>query len=1364
MEIYEGDRSLFRADFPTDIPGYEDILLALEVDEPKKRIKWPTSQGRIWTDFKLVLLHEGGRDILRVVFIIKWNTTTSPNYISSAASQKPPILLDVLEKYFPDPNTSKVDAWTPHDFYQSVHVPEKHDRVSASLHVDGLRSGLYPFQKRTVQWLLKKEGVEWSGPQQGVVPSPDTGDSSLPLSFFATKDALGKPCFVSHLFGVVTRDIAPFYAPEQALKGGILAEEMGLGKTVEILSLISLHKRPQSLSLSVFDPFSAENVRPTSTTLIVAPTSICLQWITESEKHTPDLKVMHYLGIKRHRKTNYNDLLEEMASADVVVSTYTVLSEELNFTKLNPEKTLRRAAKYPREKSPLMALQFFRVVMDEAQMIESGVSKPALLARMVPRVNSWCVTGTPITKEVGDLVGLLIFLRYEPFASYKHVWSTLLASHKENFRKLFGSLALRHSKQIVRSELRLPAQHRYVITMPFTPIEEQHYQELFNQMCDDAGLDTQGAPLTDTWEADQAADSMRRWLVRLRQTALHPQVGHHNRKALGRREGPLRTVDEVLDLMMEQVEVAIRTDQRNLLVSKLKRGQLYENSPRVKEALAIWIEAATEALEVVEDCREQLHQELERSAEEAKSSMKSSRNSTDSDAESIDAQKETEETSRLGTLRNRLRSALEVQHMAIFLCASAHFQIKTRPEMTEPDSDEFRTLEKLEVDGYEDAKKLRQEILQDIYEKADRLMNKISKKASTQSFVQLPEFPLKIPKGGIESRRIMEKLDLLAMALDAQANQLDEWREQTIQFLLKPLVDEDEGNEITGDEYEESTKTQDEVMVYVQALRAVIADRHDALTGQENKLIEHEVKISLKLASEGRGAAPQKTIELLKARDAIKPPRGMGSIRGIVSELKALYNTLRVDAENGINRAQHELAIVENQLTTTHRQLTWQTKATIKLEKEIELFTKLMNARVEYYRQLQQVSDMVAPYEGRNNDMVLTKMQQEEEKLTHKVAAGKAKRRYLIHLRMESGNPEDQRICVICRENFEVGSLTVCGHQFCKECIHMWWAAHHNCPVCKKKLIQADLHDITYKPQELTLQTETQPHDRQSPNAKRKRSTIYTEISTDILQKIKSIDLDGPSFTTKVDTLCRHLIWLRDSEPGAKSIIYSQFKEFLDVLALAFQRFRIGYASIDKPNGIKRFKEDPSVECFLLHARAHSSGLNLVNANHVFLCEPLLNTALELQAIARVDRIGQEQETNVWLYLVDGTVEESIHALSVRRRMEHIGQRLSHPDSNTNYRNKGKARELTLGDGEVLEGNLEVANSLELEEAELTQLLDKGKGGEMVKQEDLWECLFGGNQQRNQQTQRALESSNLRNNVEVARHLRAEAAEGRSGA
>jgi len=199
------------------------------------------------------------------------------------------------------------------------------------------------------------------------------------------------------------------------------------------------------------------------------------------------------------------------------------------------------------------------------------------------------------------------------------------------------------------------------------------------------------------------------------------------------------------------------------------------------------------------------------------------------------------------------------------------------------------------------------------------------------------------------------------------------------------------------------------------------------------------------------------------------------------------------------------------------------------------------------------------------------------------------------------------------------------------------------------------------------------------------------------------------------------------------------------VLRTAFTRHQIGFTAFADARGIEEFKANPGIECFLLHARAHSSGLNLVNANHVILCEPLLNTALELQAIARVDRIGQQHETTVWLYIVDGTVEESIYNLSVQRRMEHMGRNM-----------KGKSKESTP---ELLDSSLEVANALEMQEAQLSKLMRKGKlSGEEVAKADLWTCLFGN---KVKSTAVDEQSERLRKDPAIRRYLVAEAAEAR---
>lgn len=101
--------------------------------------------------------------------------------------------------------------------------------------------------------------------------------------------------------------------------------------------------------------------------------------------------------------------------------------------------------------------------------------------------------------------------------------------------------------------------------------------------------------------------------------------------------------------------------------------------------------------------------------------------------------------------------------------------------------------------------------------------------------------------------------------------------------------------------------------------------------------------------------------------------------------------------------------------------------------------------------------------------------------------------------------------------------------------------------------------------------------------------------------------------------------------------------------------------------------------------------------------------------------------------------------------MEHIGRAISN--------GKGKSKEGTPD--EILDVNIEQANSMELQEASLSTLLTTNNqgGGEIVHNEDLWNCLFGGINRKN--TKGAIDNHELRNNREVRRHLIGEAAAGR---
>ena len=141
----------------------------------------------------------------------------------------------------------------------------------------------------------------------------------------------------------------------------------------------------------------------------------------------------------------------------------------------------------------------------------------------------------------------------------------------------------------------------------------------------------------------------------------------------------------------------------------------------------------------------------------------------------------------------------------------------------------------------------------------------------------------------------------------------------------------------------------------------------------------------------------------------------------------------------------------------------------------------------------------------------------------------------------------------------------------------MWWNLHRTCPTCKNRLKANDFHQITYKPQEFVVQEEKTSTKTEPGQAS--ENLIYTDISSGVLREIKDINLNG-SFGTKVDTLARHIMWLHQHDPGAKAVVFSQYKSFLGVLGAAFSRYKIGHSSVDNRGGIERFKCDPSVSFF----------------------------------------------------------------------------------------------------------------------------------------------------------------------------------------
>lgn len=387
----------FLVDFLVDrsaFPDWVHTILGQDYD-----VSWsnPGTEDSIWCSTSISMEESPDILTLKFTFSAHWNisTTTLPSnrYLQLHQSFRTYMLQTAFPDKFRHIGASEEKAsCSPQVFYKAAFVPGIDDTPPERLRIQRLAASLYPFQRRAVKWMLQREGVRWGEGQNdgdSIVYGID-GSPELPSSFFTEiRDVDGKSCHISPVLAKITKDLGPFILREQDFKGGILAEEMGLGKTVEIVSLILLHPRP-SFPQTQYDRYLGEDVQPTGATLIVAPHALKDQWVSELKKHAPELRVLFYPGVgkRSRRKESADALLQELSSQDVVITTYNVLTSELPFAENEPDRARRAPRKYDRPKSPLTRLQWWRLALDEIQMISGGLTQAAKLGRMIPRVNA----------------------------------------------------------------------------------------------------------------------------------------------------------------------------------------------------------------------------------------------------------------------------------------------------------------------------------------------------------------------------------------------------------------------------------------------------------------------------------------------------------------------------------------------------------------------------------------------------------------------------------------------------------------------------------------------------------------------------------------------------------------------------------------------------------------------------------------------------------------------------------------------------------------------------------------------------------------------------------------------------------------
>ncbi|XP_024141812.1 transcription termination factor 2 [Oryzias melastigma] len=233
--------------------------------------------------------------------------------------------------------------------------------------------------------------------------------------------------------------------------GGILADDMGLGKTLTMISLIlakKMNAKPEAKkkdTTKFWVSKSDSSIVSSEGTLIICPASLIHHWKKEIDKRvkTSRLSVYLYHGTNRQRSA------KALADYDVVVTTYSLVSKEIQVQKEDAENPSKDPDPEASLSSPLLRVRWTRVILDEAHSIKNPKVQTSMAVCQLRAQARWAITGTPIQNNLLDMYSLLKFLRCSPFDEYK-LWKAQVDNGsnrgRERLNILMRTLLLRRTK------------------------------------------------------------------------------------------------------------------------------------------------------------------------------------------------------------------------------------------------------------------------------------------------------------------------------------------------------------------------------------------------------------------------------------------------------------------------------------------------------------------------------------------------------------------------------------------------------------------------------------------------------------------------------------------------------------------------------------------------------------------------------------------------------------------------------------------------------------------------------------------------------------------------------------------------------
>jgi SNF2 family DNA or RNA helicase len=367
---------------------------------------------------------------------------------------------------------------------------------------------------------------------QAVRAAIHAGDETLPLLGIDADGPLG-----DLLSGEADRRLAPIPTPEgfegtlrpyqerglawlsfldELGLGAVLADDMGLGKTAQTLALLAARMPAR---------------RERAATLLIGPMSLVGNWQREAARFTPKLRVYVHHGVGRHRG---EELQQAVRAADLVLTTYGTAARDVE---------------------SLSAIEWDRVVCDEAQALKNSGTRQAQAVRSIPARGRIALTGTPVENHLTELWSIMEFANpglLGPRQSFRERFATPIEAHGDEeaaaaLGRATGPFILRRLKTDKTIITDLPEKQEIKVWCNLTPEQASLYQATVEDMLDrisgSAGMERRGLVLAT--------------MAKLKQVCNHPAHLLKDGSRLPGRSGKLERLEEICAEVVAEGEKAL---------------------------------------------------------------------------------------------------------------------------------------------------------------------------------------------------------------------------------------------------------------------------------------------------------------------------------------------------------------------------------------------------------------------------------------------------------------------------------------------------------------------------------------------------------------------------------------------------------------------------------------------------------------------------------------------------------------------------------------------------------------------------------------------------------------------------------------